>query len=90
MIKCARKGCVNKGILTPQLMVSPDGVHFARGSFMTLPVCYDHKEVVTVGDLVDGVQASGETGWDLICHVFRGIHLAEPKREFSKIEWEEV
>lgn len=91
---CARleasgEACEDLGVWSPILKVSPDGETYATGSFFKLPVCDEHKETLQVDDLIGEPQASGESGWETICRVFRGIGLQEPKREFCKIEWQE-
>lgn len=92
--QCARKDCPNEGMWNPQVMVSPDGVNYAKASFMRLPVCNYHRDLTSVDNLIGEPDASfgreaEETGWDVICILFRELKLKEPKREFTKIEWEE-
>lgn len=87
---CERTGCEQPVVWTPTLMVSPDGEHYARGSFFRLPVCDTHRALLTPEDLVGAIQESGESGWELVTRLFRGLKLKEPKRQFCKITWEEA
>ncbi len=91
---CAREGCQSDGMWNPKILVSPDGIHYAQGSFMRLPVCDTHREALTVDDFIGSPQVSGETGWELICRLFRvmkveGQSVRIPQREYTKLEWEE-
>ena len=82
-IECARKECGKDATFSPILEVSPDGEHYARAFFPSLPVCQGCRDDLTVEMLVN------DDGWKQIVAALESRGLMGPKREYTRVSWEE-